>query len=210
MAADKRQVRYTIKRLQQVTTWQLLVILVIVGFVSATFLRLNNIGMKERRDSVLAMDEAGDDYALENAMYQLQHYSLSHMNANTGPFSLPGKYSRDYQVAAEKVAADNPGSTINAEADKVCRAQFGSTWSMAYVECFAGELAKIPPSPDPEKNVSAPSADLYRHDFASPLWTPDFAGWSVLLCALIALVIVARLLILMALRVMLKWRYKSV
>lgn len=208
--ADRRQVKYTIKRLQQVSTWQLLVVLLICSFISATFLRLNNVGMLERRDTVLVVDEAGDDYALENALYQLQHYSMSHMNASTGPFYLQGKYSRDYQAAADRASYENPYGNISDKADEVCKAQFGSTWSMAYVQCFADELAKYPPAEDPANQVDAPSADLYRHEYASPRWSPDFAGWSVLLCILIAVIILARLLTLLVLRIMLKWRHKSI
>lgn len=179
-----------------------------MSFVAATFLRLNNVGMLERRNNVLASDESGDDIALENSLYQLQYYSMTHMNASTGPFYLEGKYSRDYQAAAEKASSSNPNGNMSAHADEVCRPQFGPTWSMAYVQCFADELAKFPPSPDPTQNVEAPPADLYRQEFASPLWSSDFAGWSVLACLAILFVIVIRLMTLLTLRIMLKWRYR--
>ena len=64
MAIDKRKTRFRIKRLSQVKTWQLMILLVMVGFISATFLRLNNVGMVERRQAVENADKAGDVAAL--------------------------------------------------------------------------------------------------------------------------------------------------
>ena len=58
--ADKGRIQKGIKDLQRVKTWQLVVLLVIVGFVAATFLRLNSIGMVQRRDAVITADEKGD------------------------------------------------------------------------------------------------------------------------------------------------------
>ena len=58
--ADTQHVRRTVKAVEKVKTWQLAVVLLMAVFVAATFLRLNNIGMIERRDAVYAADEAGD------------------------------------------------------------------------------------------------------------------------------------------------------
>ena len=52
MAIDKRKTKFRIKRLSQVKTWQLVILLIMAGFISATFLRLNNVGMIERREAV--------------------------------------------------------------------------------------------------------------------------------------------------------------
>jgi uncharacterized SAM-binding protein YcdF (DUF218 family) len=61
--------RKNMKRLQRIKTWQLVILLIIVGFISATFLRLNNIGMIERRSAVLAADEAGKADAIQDRLY---------------------------------------------------------------------------------------------------------------------------------------------
>ena len=57
--ADKRGTRRAIRRLEEIKTWQLVILLVMASFVSATFLRLNNIGMIERRDAVINADKEG-------------------------------------------------------------------------------------------------------------------------------------------------------
>ena len=200
--------------MQRVKTWQLLVVLLLMGFVAATFLRLNNIGMDDRREAVLAADRATtepfDSSVVQNRLYDLQRYVAAHMNTDTGPFYLEGQYRRDTQkLIDEAKASGSSGVNINAEAEAVCKPRF-SSWSPAYVQCFADELAKYPPSPDPVQNVSLPSTDLYRYSFAGPIWSPDFAGWSVLLCIIIIVMIIARLLSLAILRLLLKRHYRGI
>lgn len=208
--ADKRRVKQGIRQLQRIKTWQLLVLLVLFGFVTATFLRLNNIGMVQRRDAVLAADKAGDVQVMQSRLYDLQRYVAEHMNTDTGAFYLEQQYRRDAQKAVDAVKNDaNPNGNINAKAEAVCKPQY-TVWSPAYVQCFTDELAKYPPSPDPAQNVTLPSTNLYRHDFAGPLWSPDFAGWSTLVCLLIIIMIFSRLISLGILHLLLKRQYRGI
>lgn len=207
--ADKRQVKRSIKQLQRIKTWQLLILLVLAGFVAATFLRLNNIGMIQRRDAVLVADKNGDQTTMTQRLYDLQRYVASHMNADTDAFYLEHQYRRDAQKAVDAAKDDgNPNGNINAKAEAACKPHY-TVWSQAYVQCFTDELAKYPPSPDPINNVTLPSTEVYRHNFASPLWSADFAGWSVALCLVIILMIIARLGSILVLRLLLKHHYRG-
>lgn len=208
--ADKRQIRHSIRQLQQVHTWQLFVLLIIAAFVAATFLRLNNIGMVQRRDAVLASDTSGDNTTTVNRLYDLQRFTASHMNANTGGFYLEDQYKRDVAKSVSRASSDtSPYGNINATVDHLCRSRF-SSYSQAWVQCFAEELGKYPPAPDPADTAKLPSTDLYRYNFASPYWSPDFAGWSVLTCGVIALMILIRLISLIVLKMMLKKHYRGI
>lgn len=210
LVADKRRVKRSIKALQRVKTWQLLVLLVLVLFLTATFLRLNNIGMIQRRDAVLAADKTGDVSVIQSRLYDLQRYAAEHMNSDTGAFYLEQQYRRDAQKAVDAAASTaNPNGNINAKAEAVCRPQY-TVWSPAYVQCFTDELSKFPPSPDPTQNVNLPSTSLYRYNFISPLWSLDFAGLSVLICIGIILMIIARLISLGVLRLLLKRHYRGI
>lgn len=182
-----------------------------MGFVAATFLRLNNIGMSERRQAVLNADKAGDSEALSNRLFELQRFVSNHMNTSTKVFYLEGQYKRDNAKIVKKAtaAAGDPSNNANARAEAVCKPRF-TVWSPAYVQCFVDELAKNPPSPDPAQNVKLAPAELYRHSFVSPLWTPDFAGWSVAVCGVILIMILLRLLSIGVLRLLLKRRYRDV
>lgn len=207
---DRRQVRKSIRQLQRIKTWQLLVLLLLASFIAATFLRLNNIGMVQRREAVLTADKAGDAQAMQSRLYDLQRFSASHLNATTGTFYLEGQYRRDAQKAVDAVSNDdNPNGNINVKAEAACKPHY-TVWSPAYVQCFADELAKYPPSPDPAQNVALPSTELYRYAFVSPLWSPDFAGWAVVLCGVIMFMIIARLLSLAILRMLLKRHYRGI
>jgi hypothetical protein len=208
--ADKRRVKKGIRQLQRVKTWQLLIVLLLVGFIAATFLRLNNIGMVQRRDAVLAADKTGDQQVMQSRLYDLQRYAATHMNGDTGAFYLEQQYRRDAQKLVDAAKDDsNPNGNINAKAEAICKPQY-TVWSPAYVQCFTDELSKFPPSPDPTQNVKLPSTSLYRYDFAAPAWSPDFAGLSVLVCFVIILMIIARLIGLGILHLLVKRHYRGI
>src|SRR5690606_6204000 len=99
---DKSAIRRQMYRLKRIKTWQLIVIFVLMLVLSATFLRLNNIGMIERRDAVIAADKTGDSFSIQNRIYDLQEYSSSRMNASTGPVYLTEQYKRDTEALVEQ------------------------------------------------------------------------------------------------------------
>ncbi len=208
--ADKKRVKRSIKQLQRIKTWQLLILLILMTFVAATFLRLNNVGMVDRRDAVLAADKAGDESVIQSRLYDLQRYVAEHMNSDTGPFYLEQQYRRDAQKVVDAAKNDsNPNGNINAKAEATCRPHY-TVWSPAYVQCFTDELAKYPPSPNPADNVVLPNTELYRHNFAAPLWSPDFAGFAIMACVVIVIMILARLVSLILLRMLLKQHYRGI
>jgi len=208
--ADKRRVQQNIRQLQRVKTWQLLILFLIMAFVAATFLRLDNIGMKQRRDAVLAADNTGDETVIQSRLYDLQRYAATHMNSGTDTFYLEGEYRRESQRRVDVAKNyENPNGNIYVKAEAVCKPQF-TAWSEAYVQCFAAQLAKYPPSPDPTQNVTFPDVNLYRYSYDSPLWSPDFAGWSVMVCLVILLMIIVRLIGLGVLRLLLKRHYRGI
>ena len=211
LVADKRRIKRSIKGLQRIKTWQLIIVFILALFLTATFLRLNNIGMIERRTAVLAADEVGDGQVTINRLYDLQRYVSAHMNTDMGKgLYLETSYKRDVQAAYDKASLDgNPNGNIYKKAQEVCAPQF-SRYSYAYLQCTTGELAKYPAASNLVSSVKAPRADSYLHVFSSPLWSPDFAGWAVIVCMVIALMIFVRLISLGVLRLILRQHYKSV
>jgi hypothetical protein len=205
---DKRKIRQRIGWLQRVKTWQLVLLLIVVSLVAATFLRLNNIGMIERRTAVFNADKAGNVEVTQARLFDLQRYSSAHMNADSGVVYLEEQSRRDTEAAIQSSSANNATDNINRQADATCKAQFGG-YSQAYVQCFASELAKVPSGSATSQKAELPSASLYRHEFTSPLWSPDFAGFSLFVCVFLAVVIVVRLLGLALLRVLLHRHYSQ-
>jgi hypothetical protein len=209
--ADKRQIRQGVKRLQRIKTWQLVILLVLAGFVTATFLRLNNVGMVERRSAVMSADREGSESILQDRLYDLQRFVSSHMNTDMGKgVYLESSYKRDVQSAYDKAASDsNPNGNIYQKAQEVCAPRF-THYSYAYLQCTMNELQKYPQGSDLVSSVSLPSSSEYLHVYASPLWSPDFAGWSFLLCVVIFIMIISRVTSVVILKLMLKHRYKSI
>lgn len=207
--ADKRHIKQGIHWLQRIKTWQLVLILILMSLLTATFLRLNNIGMIERRTAVISADKAGDSEVVRARLFDLQRYASSHMNADSGVVYLAEQYERDTKKAIAAASASENGDNINAKADATCKAQHAG-YSQAYVQCFAAELAKYPSGMNAPDKASLPNSELYRHSFTSPIWSPDFAGFSVIICVLITLVILARLLSLVLLRALLHRHYSSI
>lgn len=215
--ADTREIRSNIRKLQTVKTWQLFVALLLAMFVSATFLRLNNIGMIERREAVLAADAHGDPEQIQKRLYDLQRYVSSHMNTNPGRIALTEQYARDsaeIKKKAEEANSGNPNGNIYKKAADVCdpigRAQ-GWRWpDPRYTACVDRELSKYPSAETLTSKVALPDPTLYYHTFTSPIWSPDFAGLSVLVCLLILMMIVIRAASLLILRLLLRRHYSSV
>lgn len=199
--------------------WQLLLVLIPLLFVTATLLRLDHIKMVELRDAVLAADAEDNDEAITAALEKLQTFVFSHIIVNvtesngiqtltfgTGPFYLEHQYLRAANAAIEQAEAElvddsNPNGNIYAAVLAICRPQaLANSWSWnhpSYLNCWTTELAKYPASDNFETNLAAkvPSTELYRHNYASPIWAPSWAGWAILACLIILLIVVVRILI---------------
>jgi hypothetical protein len=214
---DKRATKAKIRRLNQVKTWQLVILLLMSAFVSATFLRLNNVGMIERREAVNAADIEGDRATLERRLYDLQIYVSKHMNASPGRIALDKTYERDSQQRKDDYAKsieNQPQGDVYQQAEAVCgpqaRAQ-GWRWPDArYTNCLDTELSKHPGATEMSNDFKPLPSEPYYQTFVSPLWSPDFAGWSVVLTGVIALIIVIRMIVLIVLKILVKRKYRQI
>lgn len=187
------------------------------GFLAATFLRLNNVGMVERRDAVLAADREGDDVLLEKRLYDLQRYVTSHMNADPGRIPLDGKYQRDNEVYIEKRMEEisaTAGNDVTAKVREYCDAigqREGWRWTTSadprYVACISEQYDKYPAASEIEEPLSLPT-EPYYHTFVSPLWSPDFAGWTLVVCGVISMTIIFRLIALASLKIIMRFKYR--
>ena len=219
MAIDKKKTKFRIKRLSQIKTWQLVILLIMSGFISATFLRLNNVGMVERRESVENADKAGDIVNLQQRLYDLQRYVSTHMNADPGKIALDHTYKQMYNRKLKEFEEEIKNQSNNDTVSKVravcdTRAQqggYGRATTQAdprYVSCINEEWEKYPAAKVANLQFEAPSTEPYYHTFVSPIWSADYAGWSLLVTIFIAMIIVMRLVVLGMLKLMLKRRNK--
>lgn len=210
--ADTRNIKRNMSRLKRIKTWQLFALLVVMGFVTATFLRLNNVGMIQMRDAVLSADKAGDATVTRDRLYDLQRYVSTHMNADMGTIYLEGQYRRDSQKLLDAASNDdNPNGNVFKKAQEICAPKYAHLghYSQAFEQCVTGQLDSFGSAGELTSQVNLPKVEQYRFGFVAPLWSPDFAGFSVLVCLLIVLVIVGRLVSLGILKLILKLRNRE-
>ena len=209
--AEERKIRHRIKQIQKLALWQLVLIFLISVIISASLLRLNNVGMVQRRDAVIEADKQTDSAILTNRLYDLQSFVSTHMNTDLGQgVELSETYKRD---EAENIAATQTVSNINIykQANDICQAKNLKVLSV-YRQCVYDYLNSIPSGQVVANSISTEQQIqlIYIHNYISPLWSADFAGFSVLISILILLLIIIRILAVLFLHLMLKKYYKSV
>ena len=211
-------------KFHRIKTWQLLIILVPLLFLDATFLRLDHIKMSELREAVLVADQSDNDEEVSRTLEELKAFVFSNIVINivddngeqkitfgTGPFYLEHQYIRAANAALEKaeqnIASDsNPNGNIYQLASNVCRAAAisnGWTWDNPnYINCMVGEINKYPAADEIQDQIiaSLPSTELYRKNYASPLWAPTVSGFLILITIIIIVVIFIRAIIWVILR----------
>ena len=107
--------RQALRRFGGVRSWQLLLILIPLAFVTATLLRLDHLKMSELRRIVLEADAINDDTAIQEGLTKLQNFVFSHVVINvvesngtqsivfgTGPFYLENQYLRRHRSYRRK------------------------------------------------------------------------------------------------------------
>jgi hypothetical protein len=177
---DKSKLHHLWRVVRWVKPWHFLILAVISGTVCAYALRDNNLHMVQLRDAVYRADkENGDTHA---ALNNLQRYVFAHMNTGLTsgqnavypPIQL--KYTYDRLVAAQTAATNSPDNDIYSQAQKYCEAAFPTGFSgsnrlgciQSYVKQHGITTAQAIPK------------SLYQFDFTAPKWSPDLAGWSLL------------------------------
>lgn len=189
---DKQQLHHLLTLLRRIKVWYLVTALLAFGVLAVFALRQNNLGMIERREKVYQADQQAGD--LEGALQELRSYVYGHMNTDLSsganavypPIQLKYTYQRLKQAEQERVKQAN--AQIYTAAQAYCEQLYPGSFSGGpRVPCIEKYVAERGVR---EKNI--PDA-LYKFDFASPSWSPDLAGFSVLFGLLAALVLTVRL-----------------
>lgn len=191
---NKRNLHHYSKPLRKFSYWYFLIACIVCSAVAVFALRQNNLNALNLRDEVLKVDEQNGD--VEAALKNLRVYVYSHMNTNLAtntsvypPIQLKYRYER--LVAAEKARVDQANSnTIYNDAQKYCETNFPQSFYGAgrlpciqnYIDTHAAPAVAEQQIPD----------SLYKFNFASPVWSPDLAGWSIVFAGLFFLLFLVR------------------
>jgi hypothetical protein len=177
---DKRRLHHLWTKVRRIRPWYFLILVVVSGTICVLALRQNNLQMAGLRDAVYTADKNGE--GVQTALQKLQVYVSAHMNTDlsTGPNSPYPPIQLEYTYDRAVQAAGNAASTANAQvytdAQHYCEQSIPNGFSGRYrITCVQSYIdshgATLPTIPD----------SLYKFDFLSPTWSPDLAGWSLLI-----------------------------
>lgn len=189
---DKKFFKRLLKKLHSANPWILLTMTIVSAIVCVLALRNNNVTALNLRDRVVQTDKDNGD--VEAALRELREYIYRHMNTNLAsgsnaikpPIQLKYRYERLVQAENEKASQQNAKIYTDAQAD--CEQRFPKGLSGSgripciqdYITSHGIQQSTIPDS-------------LYKFDFVSPLWTPDLAGWSLVIASVSLALLVVRI-----------------
>ena len=190
---DKKALHYFWLRIKPVRTWYFFAAFLLAATICVLSLRQNYATMVDLREDVFAADQSGTD--VEKALQNLRAHVNGHMNTSLSggaegiypPIHLKGTYDR--LVSAEQERVNTVNSKVYTDAQAHCeRLHPGSFSGGPRVPCIEQYVK--------EHGTTAqaiPDA-LYKFDFASPTWSPDLAGWMMVVSGILLALTVIRFL----------------
>jgi len=149
--------------------------------------------MTRLRNDVYQADK--NDTNVVSALQKLRSYVGANMNTNLAtndgvypPIQLKYTYQRLEQ--AEQTQVDATNAQVYTDAQHTCEAEYPASFSGGprvpcieqYVQTHGATMQAIPDA-------------MYKFDFVSPTWSPDLAGWMMVVSGFFLLLTVIRFLL---------------
>jgi len=182
-------------RIRPIKVWYLLALTLVSALICVIALRNNNQTMGHLREEVYTADKNNTDVAKK--LQELQMYVTSHMNTSLTagdssvypPIQLKYTYERLQDAEKQKAAAGN--SQLYSEAQAYCEQQNSSDFSgrnrVPCIEKYVTDRGGAKPATIPDS--------MYKFNFTSPSWSPDLAGWSLVLTVILAVLLALRIVV---------------
>lgn len=190
---NKRYLHHTQTKLRHIKPWYFLVIAIFSGVLCVFALRANNEHMLVLREAVFVADRNNTD--VQKPLQELQAYVTTHMNTNLSigqnPVYPPIQLQHTYQrlMEARRQAASEANSKLYSEAQAFCEQQNpASFYGGSRIPC----IQQYVQSKAPQQVAEVPE-DLYKFAFVSPRWSPDLAGWSMVVTILASVLFIVLL-----------------
>lgn len=173
-----------------------LALFILSSLLAVYGLRQNNLTMVELRAAVFEADRQNGD--INKALNDLREHVYSHMNTDLSsggnaikpPIQLRYTYERLSLAASQ----DSNQESLYTEAQNSCQQRYPASVSTLYGSQRLACVQDYILSHGGSAAVKIPPA-LYQFDFASPVWSPDAAGWGLFLAALFLLAYLSRLVV---------------
>ena len=173
----------------------LVIAFVISAAISVLALRSNNLNMVKLRQAVYTADKQNGD--INKALNDLRKYVYGHMNTNlrTGttttepPVQLVNQFNRDVAAERQRIATLGSADKVYVDAQTKCeKAGVPIPERAACIQDYVTKNGKGIPQ------LNLPPKEFYTFDFASPIWSPDIAGFSLLVTIILGIAILVRLI----------------
>jgi hypothetical protein len=215
IGAYRNNIRKKLKAIQRVKIWQLIVILLLGSIVAATLLRINNLNMVDLLQAVKVADKEGDKEKIKQSITNLGQYVTTHMHTDVkDKLNLEYSYERDKEAALTAAqSATNPNSEEYKIAAVECQARWQggvASFRNDYVKCVIDRVAAMSGQSAEDLSAQMPRAEMYNVTFASPLWSPDPAGFAVAFCVIITIIILMRLTGAIILQLLIKKQFRAI
>ena len=190
---NKRYLHHLWTRIRPIKTPYLLVAFVIFAGGAAVALRHNYTRMTTLRSAVYVADQSGN--GVEQSLQNLRKYVGGHMNTNLAtadgvypPIQLKYTYTRLQQAEQDRVNATN--SQVYTDAQHTCEAKYPGSFSGGpRVPCIEQYVK------DNGTTAHAIPDAMYKFNFASAQWSPDAAGWLLVLAVVSGVAAALRLVV---------------
>ena len=80
---SKNKLKQSLKKIFRLSSWKIALILILLGFLTATLMRFDHIKMTELRDAVMTADSENNDEKIATALEELRAFTLKHIIFNT-------------------------------------------------------------------------------------------------------------------------------
>ncbi len=194
----KRRLHHWLVTLRKLRAWYLVILLVISLLITVFALRDNNSRALQLLETVHAVDQKNGD--VEAALRDLREHVHSHMHSS---LAVPGgayppiqlKYRYERLVLAEQKRVEAANGTLYTEAQRQCEAQIPVGRSLGRIQCISDYIV----SKGGVAEQAIPDS-LYKFDFVPPRWSPDLAGWMIVVSILLGGLLVVRTVLLVWLK----------
>jgi hypothetical protein len=185
---NKRTAHHYWRKSRLLKPWYFLILAAAFGIICVFALRSNYQHMVTLRNDVYTADKNNGNVTA--ALNNLRSYVYAHMNTSLAtsdgvypPIQLQYTYDRLVQAESAQVSATN--QQLYTQAQAYCQQQdpvdFSGRNRVPCIENFVNSHGvKIQTIPD----------SLYKFDFVTPKWSPDLAGWSIVLAVVSVLLAV--------------------
>ena len=189
---DKSKIHHYWVKYRYLSLYIPIAILLVSSTVAVFGLRSNNLTMLSLKEAVIQAD--ANDGDVEKALQDLRAFVNAHMNtrlrsndSSEPPIQLVNRYEKLVALQQANNITNDKVQALLAQGQAQCASVAVSLRNQCIKDYFVANGSE-------DSYIQLPPKELYTFDFASPRWSPDRAGISILVAAFSLVIIIIRLI----------------